>query len=102
MGRAIRRHAHRTTPRSISHLTRRAAEDWCLENVTVPLDRARPLRARHAVLDPPRVSCAGPRGGRSAEESTFTLQTLIDVLSREREGQEQGKSVEAGPFRLSN
>ena len=24
-------------PRSISHLTARAAEDWCLDNVTVPL-----------------------------------------------------------------
>ena len=89
-------------PRSISHLTARAAEDWCLDNVTVPLTalgrfvRDTPfwVRIEYRVQD--RASAG------TTEESTFTLQTLIDVLSRKREGQEQGKPVEAGPFRLSN
>jgi hypothetical protein len=36
-----------------------------------------------------------------AEDSTFTLQTLIDALSRRRESQDKAQSVEAGPFRLS-
>jgi hypothetical protein len=35
------------------------------------------------------------------EDSTFTLQTLIDVLSRRRADQDRAKSVEAGPFRLT-
>jgi hypothetical protein len=88
-------------PRSLSHLTRRAAEDWCLENVTVPLTEM----GRYA-RDTPfwvrieyRVQDRAPSG---AEESTFTLQTLIDVLSRKRNDQQQGQSMEAGPFRLTN
>jgi hypothetical protein len=89
-------------PRSISHLTARAAEDWCLDNVTVPLaamgriGRNTPfwLRVEYRVQN--RTSTA------DAEESTFTLQRLIDVLSRRREDQDRAKSVEAGPFRLSN
>ena len=91
-----------STPRSISHLTARAAEDWCLDNVTVPLPsltrigRDTPfwVRVHYQVLD--RAPAA------DGAESTFTLQTLIDVLSRRREDENRGKSVEAGPFRLSN
>ena len=90
------------TPRSISHLTSRAAEDWCLDNVTVPLSalgrfvRDTPFWVRIEYRVQERASAG------NAEESTFTLQTLIDVLSRRRADQEQGKSMEAGPFRLAN
>jgi hypothetical protein len=88
-------------PRSISHLSARAAEDWCLDNVTVPLaafgrtgrDAAFWVRLDYQVQD--RAATTTP------EESTFTLQTLIDVLSRRREDQDRRKSIEAGPFRLS-
>jgi hypothetical protein len=89
-------------PRSISHLTARAAEDWCLDNVTVPLAslgrtaRDTPFWVRIDYRIQDRASTAAP------EDSTFTLQTLIDVLSRRREDQDRAKSVEAGPFRLSN
>jgi hypothetical protein len=88
-------------PRSISHLTARAAEDWCLDNVTVPLAslgrtaRDTPFWVRVAYRIQDRASTATP------DDSTFTLQTLIDVLSRRREDENRGKSVEAGPFRLS-
>jgi hypothetical protein len=88
--------------RSISHLTARAAEDWCLDNVTVPLaslgrtahDTPFWLRVEYRIPD--RSTTAGP------DDPTFTLQTLIDVLSRRREDENRGKSIEAGPFRLSN
>ena len=88
-------------PRSISHLTARAAEDWCLDNVTVPLaalgrtarDTPFWVRVDYRIQD--RASTTAP------EDSTFTLQTLIDVLSRRREDQDRAKSVEAGPFRLT-
>ena len=89
-------------PRSISHLTARAAEDWCLDNVTIPLTalgrigRDTPFWIRVDY----RVQDRTPTG--EPGESTFTLQTLIDVLSRRREDQDRAKSVEAGPFRLSN
>jgi hypothetical protein len=89
-------------PRSISHLTARAAEDWCLDNVTVPLTslgrvgRDTPFWVRVEYRIPDQAPAADPA------ESTFTLQTLIDVLSRRRESQNRAKSVEAGPFRLGN
>ena len=89
-------------PRSISHLTARAAEDWCLDNVTVPVaslgrtGRDTPFWVRVAYRIQDRASTAAP------DDSTFTLQTLIDVLSRRREDENKAKSLEAGPFRLSN
>jgi hypothetical protein len=89
-------------PRSISHLTARAAEDWCLDNVSVPLTalsrigRDTPFWLRVDYRVPDRTPAA------EAGESTFTLQTLIDVLSRRGEDENRGKSVEAGPFRLSD
>ena len=89
-----------TPPRSISHQTARAAELWCLENVTMPLTSLGRfakdpfwVRLEYRVLDDNPAS--------RPEESTFTLRTLIDVLSRKRNDQEQAKSVEAGPFRLT-
>ena len=92
------------TPRSMSHLTRRAAEDWCLDNVTVPVDCV-----WGASLATRRSGCGlsigcriGPSSGRRRGAPTFTLQTLIDVLSRQTRRPEQGKSMEAGPFRLPN
>jgi len=89
-------------PRSISHLTARAAEDWCLDNVTVPLSsltrlgRDTPFWVRVQYQLQERAPAADDA------ESAFTLQTLIDVLSRRREDENRGKSLEAGPFRLSN
>lgn len=89
-------------PRSISHLTARAAEDWCLDNVTVPLAslgrtaRDTPFWVRIDYRIQERAATS------AAEDSTFTLQTLIDVLSRRREDQDRAQSIEAGPFRLGN
>jgi len=92
-----------TPPRSVSHLTLKDAEAWCLENVTVPLialgrfGREAPfwVRLEYRVQD--RVPASD-----SDDDSTFTLRRLIDVLSRRRQDHEWGKLVEAGPFRLSN
>jgi hypothetical protein len=89
-------------PRSISHLTARAAEDWCLDNVTVPVTslggvgRDTPFWVRVEYRVPDQAPAA------DAGESTFTLQTLIDVLSRRRDSQDRAQSVEAGPFRIGN
>jgi hypothetical protein len=90
-------------PRSISHLAAKDAEAWCLDNVTVPvsslgrLGRDVPfwVRIEYRVQDP----IPAPEAG---DDSTFTLRRLIDVLSRRREDQAWGRSVEAGPVRLSN
>jgi hypothetical protein len=92
-----------TAPRSVSHLTSKDAEAWCLDNVTVPVNalgrfgRDVPfwVRVDYRVQD--QTPASSPE-----DDSTFTLRRLIDVLSRRRQDQDSGKSTEAGPFRLSN
>jgi hypothetical protein len=90
-----------TPPRSISHLTARNAEGWCLENMTVPLTsmgrfaRDVPfwIRIDYRVED--RAPAANPD-----DDSAFGLRTLIDVLSRRRQDEMPGRSLEGGPFRV--
>jgi hypothetical protein len=58
-------------PRSISHLTARAAEDWCLDNVTVPSRRS---AARHAIR---RSGCASSIEFRTAQRpQALTIRRL--------------------------
>jgi hypothetical protein len=90
-----------TPSRSISHLTAADAEAWCLDQVTVPvsglgrLGRDGPLWVRLEY----RVE-AWDRAQGSNDGGGFTLQGLIDTLSRRREADELRDSIEAGPFRL--
>ena len=88
-------------PRSVSHLVRAAAEAWCVEQLTIPLKALGALgrdlpfwvRLEYRILDgdPP----AAP------EDSGYTLQALIDALSRRRKSESSSPhGVEAGPFRL--
>ncbi len=89
-----------TPPRAISHLRARDAETWCLDNVTLPIaalgrfGRDAPfwVRIAYRVQDP-----AAPTAG----ESSLTLWTLIDVLSRRADDPQSGRSAAGGPFRLS-
>jgi hypothetical protein len=87
-------------PRSVSHLMLAAAEAWCVEQLAIPvralgaLGRDLPLwiRLEYRILDsdPP----AAP------EDSGYTLQALIDALSRRRKAESSPHALEAGPFRL--
>jgi hypothetical protein len=92
-----------TPPRAISHLGPREAEAWCLENLSVPRTDLNRL-----ANDTPfwiTLSYVVPDNelARDAEaDEMFTLRRLIDVLSRRPRGGQLGRSVEAGPFRLSN
>jgi hypothetical protein len=88
-------------PRAVSHLTSSAAEAWCVEQVTIPihalgaLGRGQPfwIRLEYRILD-------GEDAQRPDDGAGFTLQGLIDVLSRRRKVETATHSVEAGPFRL--
>lgn len=90
-----------TSPRSISHLRTRDAEVWCLENLTLPvtdLRRFSPsvpfwIRLSYRVQDPVVEN--------EKSRQTFTLRRLIDLFSQQREDGQISKSVEAGPFRLT-
>jgi hypothetical protein len=87
-------------PKSISHLRPRDAENWCLENLTIPvsslgLGRDTPFWIRLAY----RVHDVAPDPNEAPGER-YTLRGLIDRLSRRREEADLAKSVDAGPFRL--
>jgi hypothetical protein len=88
-------------PKSISHLRPRDAESWCFDNLTIPvsslgLGRDTPfwIRLAYRVQDVTRETDDAP-GER------YTLRGLIDRLSRRREEADLAKSMDAGPFRLS-
>ena len=84
----------------VSHLTRAAAEAWCVEQLAVPAaalgapGRDLPfwIRLEYRVL-PADVPAA-------AEDAGYTLQALIDALSRRRRTESSPHALEAGPFRL--
>ena len=88
-------------PHTISHLTPAAAEAWCIEQLAVPLSalgnlgRDQPfwIRLEYRILDGDAVPSPDNGAG-------FTLQGLIDTLSRRRRAEAVPNSIEAGPFRL--
>ena len=87
--------------RSISHLTAAAAEAWCLAQVAVPVSALGRLG-----VDVPfwirleyRVLNGDTRAAPETDEG-FTLQGLIDALSRKGPANEATRTIEAGPFRV--
>jgi len=89
-------------PRSISHLTARDAEAWCVENLSIPLtalgrfSRDLPfwVRVEFRVQEqpPPPDDTQGP----------LALRTLIEVFSRRGSEQALDRTFTAGPFRIGN
>jgi hypothetical protein len=85
---------------SVSHLMMAAAEAWCVEQLAIPvsalgvLGRDLPfwIRVEYRVLPGDSTS--------DAEDSGYTLQALIDALSRRRKQESAPHPLEAGPFQL--
>jgi hypothetical protein len=85
---------------SVSHLALAAAEAWCVEQLTIPvttlgaLGRGVPfwIRLESRALD--------GDGASDPSDSGYTLQTLIDFLSRRRKTESSPHALEAGPFRM--
>ena len=84
---------------SISHLAASAAEAWCVDQLAIPFGSLSALgrdaqfwiRLEYRILD----------GDTSPEpDPGFTLQGLIDVLSRRRKPDPSTHAIDAGPFRL--
>lgn len=86
---------------SVSHLTAARAEAWCLERLTVPVaslgrlgrDLSFWIRLEYRVLDADGVPPLD-------NGTSFTIQSLIEALSRRRRSEELSHVIEAGPFRL--
>jgi hypothetical protein len=85
---------------SVSHLMQAAAEAWCVERLAIPTSalgafgRDLPfwVRLEYRILN--GDAAADPAG------SGYTLQALIDALSRRRKTESPPRVVEGGPFRL--
>jgi hypothetical protein len=93
---------------SVSHLTLAAAETWCVDQLSIPrsalasLGRDQPfwVRLEHHILDGDAAADASDAG--------YTLQALIDALSRRRKIPPAGsgqaapapQAIEGGPFRM--
>ena len=85
--------------RSAAYLTTAAAEAWCLEQVTVSANALGTLgkdlpfwiRLEYKILDVEPAPAA---------DDAYTLQGLIDVMSRRRKAKEWTHATEAGPFYL--
>ena len=90
-----------TPPRSAAYLTTAGAEAWCLEQLTIAvsalgrLAREAPfwIRLEYRILDD------GTARG-TDDGSSYSLQGLIESLSRRRKAHEWTQAIEAGPFRL--
>lgn len=85
---------------SASHLMMAAAEAWCVDQLSIAvgtlgaLGRDLPfwIRLEYRILEGDSAS--------EAAEPGYTLQALIDVLSRRRTTGASAPPLEAGPFRL--
>ena len=89
-------------PRSVSRLKPADAEAWCFDNITVPLASLSPLGKDGPFwlklsyrIDPDSASDGSGDNG-------FTLSGLIDRLSRRGQDGVTSRTIEAGPFRLTN
>jgi hypothetical protein len=88
-------------PQAITHLAQPAAEAWCIDRLRIPVNalgtvgRDQPfwIRLEYRILD------TDSRAG--AADSGFTLQTLIDLMSRARKAASAPQAIESGPFTLS-
>lgn len=86
--------------RSVSHLMAAAAESWCVDQLSVPISTLGALghdlpfwiRLDFRLLDGDAIQ--------QPSESGYTLQALIDALSRRRTTESSVHAFEAGPFRL--
>ena len=89
-----------TRSQSASHLSMAAAEAWCVEQLAIPSARSARwaatcrfwIRLESRVLDGDNPS--------GSDDSGYTLQALIDMLSRRRKTESPSPVFEAGPFRL--
>jgi hypothetical protein len=85
---------------SVSHLALAAAEAWCVDQLAIPLaalgalGRDQPfwIRLEYRILD--------SDGTPAQADSGYTLQGLIDALSRRRKTEASPHALEAGPFRI--
>jgi hypothetical protein len=87
-------------PKSVSHLSAAAAEAWCISNVSMPVG-VLPLKDAFWIrLDYRAEESGGPAD--PADNSSFSLSSLVDIFSRRTRGEQVHGTEEIGPLRLSD
>jgi hypothetical protein len=84
--------------RSVSHLTASAAEAWCLEQLAFPVSALGPLGRSEPFWV--RLEYRVRADASDERDDDWTLQGLIDLLSRRRKTGAVSHAIEAGPFRV--
>src|SRR5262249_13689899 len=87
-----------SAPKAVSHLTAAAAEAWCIDNTSMPTGVLPQNEAFWVRLDY-RAEEAG-NAADQAENSSFSLSSLVDIFSRRARGEQVHGSEEVGPLRL--
>jgi len=85
---------------SITHLSQPAAEAWCIDQLGFPLNALGSRGGELTIWIRLEYRFLNVENPSESEESGFTLQTLIDMLSRRRTTDSAPQAIEAGPFRL--
>jgi hypothetical protein len=83
------------------NLSMKAAESWCVDNISVPeagLPTGRDLWARLEV----RTAEPRDQGGTLVRDPGINIATLIDIFSRSPRAQQEHWSFESAPFRISD
>jgi hypothetical protein len=88
-----------TRSQAVSHLTLAAAEAWCVEQLAIPLRALGALGRDVPFWIRLESSVLEGDGASDTSDSGYTLQALIDLLSRRRKTESSPQAVEAGPFR---
>ena len=88
------------SPRSVSHLSSSAAETWCLESITLAIDKLGADQPFWVAVEYQIVEAQQQLD--ASDDARFTLTGLIDVLSRRSSKKELSGKKEGGPFRLSD
>jgi hypothetical protein len=79
----------------VTHLSQAAAESWCVEQLAIPLDAVGRGKSFWIRLEYRIVEAAD---GSDPEDAGYTLQALIDLLSRRRKTEPAANVIEGGPF----
>jgi hypothetical protein len=88
-------------PRSITHLSKGAAEAWCVDSISIGVPKLMPEQSFWVVLDY-RAEDPKSSPSDSGNSGDTLIGQLIDLFGRKSQRQETRGSLSAGPLRLSD
>ena len=88
------------SPKAVSHLTSGAAEAWCIDNTSMPVGVLPPNEPFWIRLDYRAEEAGTPAD--PADNSSFSLSSLVDIFSRRTRGEQVHGTEELGPLRMAD